>query len=643
MPRPLLAVLAVLLWPALALGHGEQHGAAAHLLGATVTVQGYQIELLSEPGAPTLEREGRLLARISTANDLEPVTGAGVRMAMAPAGDETEPVAAQEVTWAGTYALPVVPSVTGAHRVRVVVAEVDGRALETPIDVAFDVDVTRAAGVDWFPLATVALVAGLALVAVRLRAAAPAAEHLDLLAVPWLGRVLTARAWQHVLQVSMLVAMAVVVFLGLFDVQDARVNVAPRLTWTIWWAGLIFTLVVAGRVWCVACPFGALNEWTSSLTGAWRRLPRPFRNLWWGIALFVVLTWADEQLDVVRRPAVTAWIVIGLAALAVLVGLRYQRRSFCRYLCPIGGVLGLYAMTAPIELRARDGGVCRGHREKGCYQGAGAGRGCSMFEFPQAMDRNNYCTFCLECARGCARDNLALRLRTFGRDLWATARRALDEAYLTAVLVGLTVVLTARMLSGWPGGISALARWLPPVVRTNFKPLTYLTAVESVVILGSALVVAPLLLLAAAAVADRLAGARAVGVRRTFVTFGYMFVPVALALHLAHNLAHLLEEGPGIVPAVQRAVAVFTPWTIGEPDWQVAALASGPTISVLEVGVVVGFFVLSLVSGHQLSLRVYDDRGAASRALLPFAVLSLLFVAIGIVLLGQPMEMRHGM
>ena len=58
---------------------------------------------------------------------------------------------------------------------------------------------------------------------------------------------------------------------------------------------------------------------------------------------------------------------------------------------------------------------------------------------------------------------------------------------------------------------------------------------------------------------------------------------------------------------------------------------------------VVGFFGLSLAAGHRLSVRVYPDRWTASRALIPMAVLSLLFTVAGIVLLNQPMGMRHGM
>lgn len=266
-----------------------------------------------------------------------------------------------------------------------------------------------------------------------------------------------------------------------------------------------------------------------------------------------------------------------------------------------------------------------------------------MFEFPQSMDRNNYCNLCAECVKGCSLDNLVLRFRAWGKDLWASGRRLLDESYLAVALVGLTLLVTAQMLTAWPGWISALARWLPSGVRANLKPVTYLSLVESVVLLVGALVVVPLLVLAGAAIADKLAGAGRLGVRRQFVVFGYMFIPVGLAMHLAHNLAHLLLEGSGIVPAVQRAVALWTPFSLGEPDWQVLPLASEPVVGFLQMAFLVGFFALSMVAGHRLSLRAHPDRRSASRALVPMAALSFVFTVAGIVLLNQPMGMRHGM
>ncbi|HET7874962.1 MAG TPA: 4Fe-4S binding protein [Methylomirabilota bacterium] len=643
-----LLATVLLLLPAAAWAHGEHGDAKPVGALSVVTVQGYQVELLSRPSPPVSGQETQLVAKVVRNPALVPVSGGRVLIGLSAPGADHELKPAAEVTWAGHYTATFTPTRLGAHHVRVVLAELDDRRFEAALVVEFPVTVGSAPGMGaaaWTALLLVGGIAVLALYAVRLRArlGPPRAGALDLLEIPWLRRLLTSSALQPSLQIPLLLLMGIVVFLGFSDVQDGGVNLATKLTWTIWWAGIIFTFVLLGRVWCLACPFGALNEWTSRLADPLRRLPGPLRNLWWATGMFVLLTWADEQLGVVRSPWVTAWIVLFFAALAVAVGLFYERRSFCRYLCPIGGLIGIYAMTAPVELRARDGATCRAHRDKECYRGGAASRGCPMFEFPQAMDRNNYCTLCAECVKGCSRDNLVLRFRAFGKDLWASGRRVLDESYLAVALVGLTLFVTAQMLTGWADWTEAAARWLPLWVRSTVKPVTYLGFVESALLLGGSLVVIPLLVLGGAALADRLAATSGLGLRRTFVLFGYMFIPIGLGMHLAHNLAHLLREGGGIVPAAQRAVALYTPWSLGEPDWQALAAAPEAVVAFLQTAVLIGFFVLSLVAGHRLSAGAYPDARTAGRAWVPMAGLSLAFTVIGIVLLNLPMGMRHGM
>jgi hypothetical protein len=114
-------------------------------------------------------------------------------------------------------------------------------------------------------------------------------------------------------------------------------------------------------------------------------------------------------------------------------------------------------------------------------------------------------------------------------------------------------------------------------------------------------------------------------------------------MHLAHNLSHLLMEGGGIVPAVQRAVALYTPLSLGTPDWQGGPLAQEAVVQFLQMVVMVALFALSLVAGQRISVRVYPDARTATRALVPMVLLSLAFTIVGIVLLNQPMGMRHGM
>jgi ferredoxin len=613
-----------------------------------VRVGEYEVELLAEPGPLRRGEEARLVARVLANPSLRPATGGAVLMGFGPEGTVLDPEPAVESAWAGQYGRLVRPERAGPYRARVVLVEAGGSRLDPPLVLEIPLTVEPAPGMSvagWTFLLALGGLGGLGLYLAgpRLRAGAPPGEALDLLAVPGVRRLLTSRRLQPALQWPMLALTAVAVFLGLADVQDGSVNLATRLVWTLWWAGIIFTFVVAGRAWCLACPLGAVTEWASRLAGAAGQLPRPFRNLWWATGAFVLLTWADEQLGVVRSPRVTAWLLLGLVALAAAVGLGYTRRSFCRHLCPIGGVIGLYSMLAPVELRTRSPRACDEGCGQACYRGTAAGPGCPMLQFPRSMDRNNECTLCAACVRACPRGNLLLRLRAFGRDLWGTRRRVLDEAYLAVVLVGLTLLVTVQMLSAWPAWVSGLARGLPGIVRAGLAPVTYLGLVESALLLGGSLLAGPLLMLGGAALADRLAGARRVGVRRTFVAFAYMFVPVGLGLHLAHNLAHLLLEGGGVVAAGQRALQRYTPFSAGEPDWQALALAPEAVVGLLQAAVLAAVFGLSLAAGQRLALAVYRDPATAGRALWPMALLSFAFTAAGVVLLQQPMGMRHVM
>jgi hypothetical protein len=66
-------------------------------------------------------------------------------------------------------------------------------------------------------------------------------------------------------------------------------------------------------------------------------------------------------------------------------------------------------------------------------------------------------------------------------------------------------------------------------------------------------------------------------------------------------------------------------------------------VALLQIVIIVGFFVLSLVAGHRLSAGAYADARAASRAFVPMAALSCVFTVAAIVLLNLPMGMRHGM
>lgn len=663
MKKTFLGVLFFLATSGLAFAHGE-HGSAAPPSGTSpVTVAGYQIELLTYPAPPVSGAPAQIVAKVLRSGTMEPVSGGTVSIGFAPvdAPSATDAHSAHaghagmspassltpvsEITWAGSYTLESMPEKPGRYMARVALAELDGNAFATPIVIDFHLDVGSATIVSPALLAAVAaslLVVLLGIGRALARSRSPDGDGaLDLLRLRWLDRFVRWRGFQPVFQIPVLALTILLTYLGFADIQDGAKNLATRLTWIVWWPGIIFTFVLVGRFWCVMCPFGALNEWTAKWAEPKRMFPKPLRNLWLATFLFVLLTWFDEQLGIIRSPHMTASLIVLLAALAIVTGLFYQRRSFCRYLCPITGLQGLYSMLSPIELRTRSRNHCQTECHQECYRGNERGDGCPMLEFPMTMERNTFCNFCFECVKSCPPGNLALKTRLFGRELWSGLRK-LDEAYLAVALVGITSVVSAQMLAPWGDWISRLARYLPVDLRVLVRPVTYLALTESAVFFLLSLMLVPTLVLLAAWAAVRLSGNPARSVKQTFVMISGMFIPVGLAMHLAHNASHLLAEGAGVVPALQRTLNRYTPFDFGTPNWQSAPLASGEAIHWLQMLLIVAGLGLSLAAYERLATSWQGEREGA-RALIPFAAVALLFTLINLVLLNQPMAMRHGM
>lgn len=462
-------------------------------------------------------------------------------------------------------------------------------------------------------------------------------RKLNIVDIASIRKFLKSGWFQPIFQVPVLVVFLIIIAAGLSDIQKGDRNIATILTWTIWWAAIVFTFVFIGRVWCMMCPFGAAQDWLGRLFSINRDFPKSLRNIYLSSFLFFALTWWDSYSGIVNKPAMTSYLLIGFFVVAIGMALVYKGRSFCRYVCPIGGLIGLYSMFSPIELRNKCMEVCRDHKVKECLKGSDKGRPCPMFVTPMTLDRNNYCNFCSECIKSCSQDNIVVRSRGFAQDLWVSSKGFLDEAFLAMMLVGISIIVTGEMVEPWHRWMDVAGKVLPfdffgigsHAVREKATFLFVLT--------GGSLFLAPLLLLSFSAIVRKALPDMGLTARQIFIQFAYMYIPVGLAMHLAHNISHLLKEGPGIIPAVRRVINNIT--GAGEPDWVAGQLAGDETIFWLQMAVLMTLNIFSLYAGYRIAVRHYGDR--ALRAFVPMAVLVIFFMVINTYILGQPMALRH--
>jgi hypothetical protein len=441
-----------------------------------------------------------------------------------------------------------------------------------------------------------------------------------------LRRLLVSRWPQFTVRALALTGFLLAIAAGLLDTLVGNRNFAIVFVWIAWWALLILAAVpLAGRAWCSVCPIPLPGEWlqqgaimapgekTRGL-GLGRRWPRRLNNIWLQNGGFVLL--ALFSAVVLTDPRVTALVLAAFIVAATATALVYERRAFCRYLCPVGGFIGLYAQTAPLEVRVKDTAVCAGHRQKTCYTGNASGEyrgyGCPWGVFPGGLYKNTYCGLCLECLRTCPQDNIAFQIRSVGADLNVARGRRLDEAYKAFIMLGSAAVYSTVMLGPW--GVLKEAAY--QVGSTGWF-------VYAAGFLLVALVLLPglfwLMVRAGYHLTQGGQQQQRRSVRQDFVAQAYSLVPLGLAAWVAFSLGFVFANITYIGPALSDPFG----W-----GWNLLRTA-GWNWTPLLTGVTPTLQVLALVGGLWWSVRLTrriaaEDGGVPARGALPVALFNFL-------------------
>jgi polyferredoxin len=470
--------------------------------------------------------------------------------------------------------------------------------------------------------------------------ATDASRGRDLTRFRSVRRLLRVPAFQFVLVLPMLVLVAVATLSAGVGIDHPALNFGTVATWVVWWGGLLFSIALVGRAWCLVCPLGALGEWVQRLSLWWPsrvtpgfglRWPRRLGGLWLPTALFVLFVFLDNGYGMSNSPRMTAGLVVVLALGALWTSVVFERRAFCRHLCPLTALIGLGALTAPLEIRRRDATVCARCAGKDCYAGNTRHWGCPMGEFPGGgMDTNLHCILCTECVRSCPSDNLGVRLRAPGQDLWTMRRARLDTAVSASAVVGITVVAPLFTFVGLPPLRAALAAVLPHGAPPDDPPR--LVAIALLLAVGFAVTLA--LVAGSSALARWGAGAGAPRMRALVPRVALALVPIALARMLADLADHALRTW-GAVGHVTRGLLLDFPLNRALAGQPAVTHAAGPLEAyALGMLLVLGGLALALVALRRFTLTQVADREAARATLIPLAALALVLTLASVWTLG---------
>lgn len=484
----------------------------------------------------------------------------------------------------------------------------------------------------------------------------------DLLHAPVLGRFLRWRHARTTLQSIMLALAALIILDGLFGPQIAPRNLAGVLPWVHWRGFVVLALLVAGNLFCAACPFMLPRRLAKRLFPGNRPVPRVLRGKWLAVALLFAFFWAYEAFDLWASPWLTAWVVMTYFALAFAVDAFFRGAAFCKHVCPIGQFHFVNAMVSPLEVRVRNLDTCANCSTKDCIRGRYAPAsplsephpigtpgqalgldgliqsGCELALFQPRKEGNLDCTFCMECIHACPHDNVGILLRSPIREFASDpVRSGVGRISRRPDFAALALLLTfGAFLNafGMVEPVYALQSWVGRILGTASEPL--LLALFFVAGLG----IIPLALTSAAAWASgRLAGSSA-PLWRGVTAYAWSLVPLGLGMWAAHYLYHFLTGGLTIVPVVHEYLSDLGVVSAGSPRWGMGSLVPESWLFPIQLILLQLGLFLTLLAGHRIALREEGARSRALRAFAPWAVLATFLALAGIWLFFQPMEMR---
>lgn len=470
--------------------------------------------------------------------------------------------------------------------------------------------------------------------------AARQTDRFDLLRIRWISAAAQSRVFRFSLRAVVAALFVVIIAAGLFGNQNPALNIAPILTWTVWWGMLIVLILFAGKAWCYVCPWDAMAEWTEKLAfwrktndglGAGLKWPRVVRNVLIATILFVGLTWIELGFGVTMRPRVTAYLAIAMLLMAVVSALLFDRKSFCRYGCLVGRVSGLYALFASVEVRARSATACTKCRSKECVTGSDNAYGCPTFLYPGKLDTNTYCIQCMECVQACPHDNLAVNLRPWGADLVQEGKPRTDEAYLALLMLAITGFHGLTMTPAWQQLIDAIRS------ESGVGRILGFSAGMTLLMLGPIALYA--VLVALSMQLGRGTWLKPQRYHDYFIRYAYALLPIALFYHIAHNMEHLLMEGPKVLAMMSDPFGWG--WNFfGTAGWVIPPIISLDKLWIIQVFLVLVGHVYSLWIAQKTSMRLFGSSRAAFRSQLPMLAAMIAFSVFSLWLLKQPMEMR---
>ena len=391
--------------------------------------------------------------------------------------------------------------------------------------------------------------------------------------------------------------------------QEFGNNAGMVITWLIWFPILPISAFLFGRVWCGMCPIAGIGELAARVKRFNWPVPQFIKRMdfWLVIIAFLLIDYLEVFFGVPDAPWATGMLLVIIIGLSAVFTVLYERKTFCRYLCPLAGMLGAYSTLSVLEVRGNKK-VCQTQcGTMNCYKGTERAEGCPMFSYPASLETNSRCMMCMNCVKSCENRGVQINLRPPLQELWHQSAPLFSLSFFGVMLVGmmankqfpnLTYWLTKEQALGWTEATSH------PVLFVFF-----LAAAIVPFTLASAL--------SAAASQEKTS--------ENMARYGIAFIPLAFSGHMAHVTHEWL--GDGIYVLLQYLGKVYNSIVhgipIGSREVVISPFVNGSIVTFLKVVFVLGGFAGSCFALVMIARRL-SEKNVFARVL-PHVLLLMAF------------------
>lgn len=315
-------------------------------------------------------------------------------------------------------------------------------------------------------------------------------------------------------------------------------NLGTLIVWSYWWPAIVIGAIFFGRVWCMVCPVEIITTFFAKI-GLKRKRPKWLLSGWAITIFYILILFVGIQgFAIHRNPTYMAVYLLAIVGVSILVGGIYEKNTFCRYVCPVGHLLGLYARLSFLGWRVKDKNICDTCKDKSCihrkYQYNLNYKSCGVDLYPAKIEDNSHCILCAGCLKTCSkyqseanagRPNPQFTYIGFGNDLFKLKPLKIAEMVFVMVVSGFVIseiwsewAVTDKSLGFLPGLISGIFS------KSNSMVNGFLYGIVQFALVPVALWFVPFII-------AKLFGA-VINLKDYLLNYSIAFVPIIAAAHL---------------------------------------------------------------------------------------------------------------